>query len=265
MNVGDPWTIVEGEGPIVALAVHNGHEIREELEPFLVLEESSRLREEDPFTGEWTRVAGTRVIVNRSRFEVDLNRPREKAVYRRPGDSWGLRVWGKQLPKDLIRRSLEIYDTFYEELRCILNTVREREGRFLVYDIHSYCHRRNGPQADSGPAEENPEINLGTGTMEREFWAPVVERFIRDMGAYEFMGRKLDVRENVRFRGGNVPKWIHENYPGEACCLAIEVKKFFMDEWTGVPFPDLIAEVGKALESTVPGVLRALDEVRSPR
>ena len=29
----------------------------------------------------------------RSRFEVDLNRPREEAVYRVPEDCWGLDVW----------------------------------------------------------------------------------------------------------------------------------------------------------------------------
>ena len=37
--------------------------------------------QEDPFTGIWTTVAPTRLIGLHSRFEVDFNRPRDKAVY----------------------------------------------------------------------------------------------------------------------------------------------------------------------------------------
>jgi cardiolipin synthase A/B len=46
----------------------------------------------DPFTAQLARVAPTRLIALRSRFEVDLNRPRERAVYRGPADAWGLEV-----------------------------------------------------------------------------------------------------------------------------------------------------------------------------
>ena len=38
-----------------------------------------------------------RIIVNRSRFEVDINRPRDKAVYITPEDAWGLHIW-KNIP-----------------------------------------------------------------------------------------------------------------------------------------------------------------------
>jgi hypothetical protein len=37
-------------------------------------------------------VAPTHIIVTRSRFEVDLNRPRDKAVYRCAADAWNLDV-----------------------------------------------------------------------------------------------------------------------------------------------------------------------------
>ena len=39
---------------------------------------------------------------------------------------------------------------------------------------------------------------------------------------------------------------------------SIEVKKFFMDEWTGVPDHAVINAIGEALKSTVPGVLEEL-------
>ena len=61
----------------------------------------------------------------------------------------------------------------------------------------------------------------------------MIDRFIADLRAFDFMGRKLDVRENVKFKGGNQVKWLHENFAENGCGLAIEFKKFWMDEWTG--------------------------------
>ena len=87
------WSLTKGDSPIVAAAVHDGHELRAEVAKLMALGDSERKREEDPYTGGWTAVAPTRIIGLNSRFEVDLNRPREKAVYLTPEDAWGLDVW----------------------------------------------------------------------------------------------------------------------------------------------------------------------------
>lgn len=72
---------------MMAVALHNGHEVRPEVAALFAIDESDRRREEDPFTALWTDIADIRLVVNRSRFEVDLNRPRKKAVYLKPQDS----------------------------------------------------------------------------------------------------------------------------------------------------------------------------------
>jgi hypothetical protein len=41
------------------------------------------------------------------------------------------------------------------------------------------------------------------------------------------------------------------------------VKKFFMDEWTGEPDHAVINAIGKALKTTVPGVLEELAKRKS--
>ncbi len=107
----------------------------------------------------------------------------------------------------------------------------------------------------------NPEVNIGTGTMDRMKWAPIVDRFISDLRSFDFLGRHLDVRENVKFKGGNFPRWIHETFPKSGCAIAIEFKKFFMDEWTGEPDMAQVDEIRHALASTVPGVLQILSEL----
>jgi hypothetical protein len=44
------WITHEGIGPLFATAIHAGHTVRRELLPLLALNESTRLREEDPYT-----------------------------------------------------------------------------------------------------------------------------------------------------------------------------------------------------------------------
>ena len=94
----------------------------------------------------------------------------------------------------------------------------------MVYDLHSYNHRRKGLGAPPEDPGGNPEINLGTGTMDRLYWSGLIDRFISDLRHYDFTDRHLDVRENIKFKGGYFPRWIHENFDKKVCCLSIEVK-----------------------------------------
>ena len=98
------WRLQIGHGPLVATAIHDGHELREELLEYVSLDEAGRLREEDPFTGHWTNFA-RRGSSGCAGFETDLNRLRDKAVYRTPEDAWGLKVWTDTLP-DASRQSI---------------------------------------------------------------------------------------------------------------------------------------------------------------
>ncbi|MBU0677402.1 MAG: N-formylglutamate amidohydrolase, partial [Verrucomicrobia bacterium] len=126
------YSLVTGEGPLVAAAIHDGHAVRSEVSDLLLISDEDRLREEDPFTAAWADIAPTRIIGTRSRFEVDLNRAREKAVYVLPEDAWGLDVW-KDTPSDaLIDRSLAEYDLFYSQLRNLFASLEAKHGRFVV-------------------------------------------------------------------------------------------------------------------------------------
>lgn len=266
---GDPpsanpplWTFHRAHSPLISTSIHAGHGLRPEVASGLVLPEAGRRREEDPFTDQFLPTCGSRVVVHCSRFEVDLNRPRERAVYQQPDDAWGLEMWpAAGPPADLVKRSLAQYDAFYRDLAHHLTEWAEAWGKVVVFDIHSYNHRRDGADAAPADPEGNPEINLGTGNLDRDRWAPVVDTFLEEMGKQEVGGRRLDVRENVRFEGGHFSDWVGGHLPGHACALAIEVKKIFMDEWTGERDAGAVAEVRAALTATVPAVLGALKRV----
>jgi len=139
---GPIWEMPWGDGPLVAAAIHNGHAVRSELVDLLALGDAERLYEEDPFTDAWTTIAPTRIVVCRSRFEMDLNRPREQAVYLEPQDAWGLQVWKTRPPADRIERSLAQYDAFYRHVRFLLEELIARHGHLVVFDLHTYNYRR---------------------------------------------------------------------------------------------------------------------------
>jgi hypothetical protein len=237
MAVRKPWTISNGAGRVVATAIHDGHDLRPEVAEIMALEEDERLREEDPFTGQAVLDVPTHIVVHRSRFEFDLNRPEEGAVYRTPDECWGLQLWRNGAPDEsIVQRSLELHREYYSDLAETLDGVAGRNDRFVVLDIHSYNHRRDGPDGDAQPQEAAPDINIGTFSMPREHWAFLLDPWIEALRGFDFNGRKLDVRENVAFQGrGNQTRFVHERYPKSGCAIAVEFKKFFMDEWTGEP------------------------------
>ena len=265
MAAGVPWTIEEGGGPLVACAVHAGSQVRTEAVRHMAIRRGERFVEEDPFTDRLTAVAGTSIVVHRSRFEVDMNRVRDRAVYRTPGDAWGLTVWRGPLPAPVRQRSLRLYDRFYADLSAVLARAGAGGRPFVVLDLHSYNHRRGGPEAPPADPAANPEINVGTGSLDRERWGGLVDRFMADLRTVEVGGRPLDVRENVRFRGGYLAQWVHETFPRTGCALAIEVKKFFMDEHTGELDEPVWAGIHDALAASIPGVLDELETMRTVR
>jgi hypothetical protein len=252
------WTVQRGAGPVLATAIHDGHELRGEIRQAMKLSGADRLREEDPFTGQAVIDVPSHIIVHRSRFEVDLNRAADRAVYQTPEQCWGLDLWHAPLSPDVVSRSLGIHAHYYRMLGHLLDAIAADHPRFALLDVHSYNHRRDGPQGGALPREEAPDINIGTFSMPRDRWAFLLDPLMRAMREFDFNGRHLDVRENVAFQGkGEQTRFVHSRYPGQGCAIAIEFKKFYMDEWTGEPDPGELdamrrfvadtAEVAKAL------------------
>ena len=268
MERGSPvalWWGQEATCPVVAVAVHAGHAVRDEVSALMAIPAARRRYEEDAGTAQWATSFPTRLVAARSRFEVDLNRPRDSAVYLSAEDSWDLDPWRRPPPAEVAERSRQLHDAFYSVLAGILDRTEEAFGRFVVYDLHSYNHRRGGPTAPPADPAGHPDVNVGTRSMDRDRWGPLVDRFMAALASVKvpYGDGHLDVRENVCFKGRHLAQWVHDRYPETGCALAIEVKKFFMDEHTGEFDDELTAAVGDALVATVPGVLDELDRLAS--
>ena len=260
-NMPANFTFLKGSSPIVATAIHDGHRVREDLENLFNLSEAERLREEDPFTARWLQVTDNQVVVHHSRFETDVNRPPDKAVYRLPEDAWGLKVWKNELPGEAAERSMQLYHDFYAAAKVYFDDLFSQHEQLVVYDIHSYNHQRAGAGTFADPAA-NPEINLGTKNMDRELWEPVIEALGHHLRSFDYHGRSLDVRENIKFKGGYFGEWLYESYGRKVCVISIEFKKFFMNEWSGAPDEQEVQLIAALMESSGQPVLEALKKVK---
>lgn len=258
----DPWSsVIDTEAPILATAIHAGSSLRREVAQLHALSPIERLREEDPHTDEWARISPSRIVVHRSRFEFDVNRPPEKAVYLSPDDAWGLRCWGSPPPDSLVADSRRLHSDFFRYLDGVIADFCRTHSRTVVLDIHSYNHRRLGPTATAAPTVENPDFIVGTGTMtDRPRWDDVVSATIETLRSANGDGPLPFVAENVKFRGGAMAKHLHTEFAGRVGVLSIELKKTYMDEWTGVPDSAAVRRLVGVFENLVARIVSVLSQ-----
>ncbi len=259
---GAPWNCIVGGGPVVATAIHAGHVIRKELEPSLAIEAEDRRREEDPLTDYFLSLSDNLVRVNRSRFECDMNRPREKCISDDPDDTWGLKIWRDDLSGEQKETSRQLHDRFYGEMRSLFDGLLEKHGRLLVLDIHSYNHRRDGPAAEPADERENPDIDIGATTLDKSVFGELLNVFTGELAKSPVRGRLPTVGENIRYPdGGNFPEWLFDVYGKRACVMTLEYKKIFMDEWTGALDIGAVQDLRTGLMHALRAARRELEEM----
>src|SRR5690606_38419802 len=140
----------------------------------------------DPYTAYLARVPASRIVVQTSRFQTDLNRRRDEAIYREPDDAWGLTVWQPELPETLVNQLLAGYDRFYTDVAALIQWTIALFGKFVVLDIHSYNYRRRDPATEANIGE-NPEVNIGTA-HNHERWRALGQHLTRFLAHHQIDG-----------------------------------------------------------------------------
>src|SRR5690606_36602147 len=92
-SIGLHYLLEEKKSPIWAFALHDEHHLDASLAPLANITSDERLREEDPFTGLLADIGINRLIIQSSRFQLDLYRNIEDAIYIHPSQAWNLKVW----------------------------------------------------------------------------------------------------------------------------------------------------------------------------
>src|SRR5690606_42064982 len=97
---------------------------------------------------------------------------------------------------------------------------------------------------------------------DRKIWGGVVDCCIDVLKSSHLNGRKLLVGENIKFKGGYMAQWIRSHYPDSGCVLSIELKKIFMDEWTGAVDIQMINSLRNILKETVIPVFKTATKLK---
>ncbi|MBV7268305.1 N-formylglutamate amidohydrolase [Winogradskyella luteola] len=228
--------------PYACGAVHDGHQFRKDLWNNCLHSEYDRWYEEDPETKSMVISHPIVIAGCDSRFEYDLNRDPENAVF---DTAWGKQLWKNPLPKKEKEKSLQKHTNFYKVVNALIAKLEEKFGVCIVYDMHSYNWQRWD--------REVPTWNLGTTNIDNERFGVQVETWRQALAGIQLPhGIKQTAKVNDTFQGnGYFLKYITNNFKN-TLVLATEIAKVYCDEYKQINYPEVVAAVEKQLQTLLP-------------
>ncbi len=219
---------IEEYTPYICTAIHDGHRLRDELKKIAALNDYERWYEEDPHTGNFIKSLPITLIGKDSRYEYDLNRGPENAVY---DEAWGKRVWKRNLTDEERARSMQKHTNYYRVIDALVSKLENKFGACVLYDIHSYNYKRHPRLV--------PVFNIGSEKIAEKF-GPFVMRWKNELKKIEVPNLENTTEINDIFYGrGYQLEYVTKKF-SNTLVLATEVKKIYTDEETEEDFPVVI-------------------------
>ena len=222
--------------------VHDGHQFRKSLWENCLHTEYERWYEEDPCT--YQMVQSHPIVISGcdSRFEYDLNRAPETAIYE---DAWGKKLWKSPLPSDEHALSLHKHANFYKVVYALIEKLESIHKKVLVFDMHSYNWKRWN--------REVPTWNLGTANIDNDRFGTVALAWSKKLGMVKLPNAIPSTSKiNDTFQGnGYFLKYITENFDN-TLVLATEIAKVYCDEFSAIIYPEVVQAVGDHLKDLIP-------------
>ena len=233
---------IEDYVPYVCAAVHNGHQFRKELWSKCLHSEYDRWYEEDPMTKKMVKPHPIVIAGRDSRFEYDLNRDPENAIY---DDAWGKQLWRDPLTDEEKNKSLGKHQNFYKVVFALIKTLELKFGCCIVYDMHSYNWKRWD--------REVPTWNLGTSNIDNDKYKKAIEAWRKQLSKIKLPNDiPTTAKINDTFQGnGYFLKFITNNF-NNTLVLATEVAKIYCDEQKQIIYPEVVSAIRKGLKKHLP-------------
>ncbi len=228
---------IESYSYYICGAVHDGHQFRKELWDNCLHTEYDRWYEEDPATRQMVQSHPIVIAGCDSRFEYDLNRAPDKAIYE---DAWGKKLWKKPLTPQLKERSLQKHFNFYQVVHALVSKIESKYGAAIVYDIHSYNWRRWD--------REVPVINLGTTNIDTHRFGKWVDSWRDTLSRIKLPhGIETTAAINDTFQGnGYFLKYITKHFD-KTLVLATEFSKIYCHELNYIIYPEVVNSIEQEL------------------
>jgi hypothetical protein len=244
---------IEDYVPYVCAAIHDGHQFRKELWDNCLHTEYDRWYEEDPETK--NMIASHPIVIAGcdSRFEYDLNRPPEEAVFE---TAWGKQLWKNPLPEAQKQTSLAKHNAFYKVVHALIETIEAKYGIAIVYDMHSYNWQRWD--------REVPTWNLGTSNVDNNRFGDAIEAWRQSLSEISLPNniKSTALINDTFFGNGYFLKFITNSFKN-TLVLATEIAKVYCDEYQQVNFPEVVNSVETQLKQRLPKHAKAFIEKHS--
>lgn len=220
-------------------AVHDGHQFRKELWDNCLHTEYDRWYEEDPCTKQMVQSHPMVIAGLDSRFEYDLNRAPDTAIYE---DAWGKKLWRNPLPEDQKQKSLSKHATFYKVVHALVSKMEEKFGAAIVYDMHSYNWKRWDRPV--------PVVNLGTKNIDNDRFSAFAKAWCDTLSSIQLPHNiETTAAINDTFQGnGYFLKYITEHFDN-TLVLATEFSKIYCDEYEYIIFPEVVLAIEHQLNN----------------
>lgn len=239
--------------PYICAAIHDGHQFRKELWDNCLHTEYDRWYEEDPETK--NMIASHPIVIAGcdSRFEYDLNRAPEDAVF---VTAWGKQLWKTPLPEAQKQKSLAKHEAFYKVVHTLVKTIETKHKVAIVYDMHSYNWQRWD--------REVPTWNLGTSNVDNERFGPDIEAWRQSLSEMQLPNdiKSTALINDTFFGNGYFLKYITNSFKN-TLVLATEIAKVYCNEYEQVNFPEVVNSVEKQLRERLPKHAKAFIEKHS--
>lgn len=224
---------IEHYVPYVCGAVHDGNQFRSSLWENCLHTAYERWFEEDPATKEMIQSFPIVIAGCDSRFEYDLNRAPESAIYE---DAWGKQLWKEPLEQKEIDLSLAKHANFYKVVHALIQKLESEFGVVVVYDMHSYNWKRWD--------REVPTFNLGSANVDQKRFGKEIESWRSALSEIQLPHKiKSTSLINDTFQGnGYFLKFITAHF-NNTLVLATEVKKIYCDELQQVMYPEVVRAI----------------------
>ncbi|WP_292891119.1 N-formylglutamate amidohydrolase [Nonlabens sp.] len=229
---------IEDYVPYACAAIHNGHHFSKDLWDNCSHTEYDRWYEEDPCTGQMISGLPITLIAQDSRFEYDLNRAPEQAIYE---TAWGKTLWKKPLSQDKKDRALSKHKNFYNVVHALTMKLEALFGSVVFYDLHSYNWKRWD--------REVPVFNIGTINIDEEKYRPEIIQWQDILDGIKLpIDQKVNCKINDVFKGnGYFLNFVSKNSLN-TLVLATEISKIYADEITGRIFPEVVTAIQDLLK-----------------
>ena len=229
---------IENYVPYICAAIHDGHHFRTSLLDNCLHTEYERWFEEDPATKDMIQSFPIVIAGCDSRFEYDLNRSPEMAIYK---DAWGKQLWKHPLSESEREIGMQKHHNFYKVMDVLLEKIESKFGVLVIYDMHSFNWKRWRREVST--------FNIGAENVD-------INRFGEDVEAWRQRLSEIELPNEIEstslindtFKGnGYFLKHVTSNFKN-TLVLATEIKKIYCNETTQELFPEVVRVIEEQLK-----------------